>query len=663
MTRLAARRSALLSVLFLAVYGGCNWITAQRTDVGVWYFDWERSLPFWPLLIVPYLSIDAFFVAAPFLCRTRRELRVYSWRITAAIVMAGVCFAAMPLRFAFDRPATDGWLGWLIGAFAAFDRPFNLFPSLHITLAVILADVYRRHTAGIARGVLMTWFVLIGASTVFTYQHHVIDVAGGLILATLVFYLVREPAVRPAAARNFRVAACYLVGATTATALAAALWPAGSVLLWPALSLLIAGVAYAGIGPWIFGKVDGRVPLAARLLLWPCLLGQRASLAWYRRQCRPWDVVAPHVWLGRQLSEREAADLVQAGVRAVVDLTPDFDRPRAFRGTPYLNLQTLDLTAPHVACLDSAVRFITRHSRRGVVFVHCKIGYSRSAAALGAYLLSSGRARTIDQALGLIRRARPQVVIRPEVAVALREYHDGLLGSGRSRSSRPTPGRLAVMSVLAGAARLICGSRRWAGCTPESRPRIYFANHTSHLDFLAVWGALPPELRATTRPVAGRDYWGRDSLRRFVARRVIRAVLVDRTPPGQSGDREATVATARRSVKRAVRALATGASLIIFPEGTRGDGSEVGPFKSGLYHLCRARPDVELVPVFLENLHRILPKGEFVPLPLSGSVTFGAPIRLRPGESKGAFLARARAGVLRVNRPCPSLSTVWWVAW
>jgi membrane-associated phospholipid phosphatase len=277
MTRLAARQSALLSVLFLAVYGGCNWMTAQRTDVGVWYFDWERHLPFWPLLIVPYLSIDAFFVAAPFLCRTRQELRVYSWRIIAAIVIAGICFAAMPLRFAFDRPATGGGLGWLIETFAAFDRPFNLFPSLHITLAVILADTWRRHTAGIARGVLTTWFVLIGASTVFTYQHHVIDVAGGLMLATLVFYLVREPAMRPAGARNLRVAAGYLFGATTATAIGAALWPAGSVLLWPALSLYIAGVAYAGIGPWIFGKVDGRLPLSwASARRWP---GTAASAA------------------------------------------------------------------------------------------------------------------------------------------------------------------------------------------------------------------------------------------------------------------------------------------------------------------------------------------------------------------------------------------------
>lgn len=656
MTSPAARQSALLCLLFLAVYGGCSWMTAQRADVGVWYFAWERSLPFWPLLIVPYLSIDAFFVAAPFLCRSRRERRVYSRRIVAAIVAAGICFAVMPLRFAFDRPATGGWLGWLIGTFAALDRPFNLFPSLHITLAVILADIYRRHTAGIVRSVLTVWFLLIGASTVFTYQHHVIDVAGGLVLATLVFYLVREPAVRAPAARNVRVAAYYLLGAGTAIALAVALWPAASILLWPALSLGIVSASYAGIGPSIFGKAHGRLPLATKLVLWPCLLGQRASLAWYRRQCRPWDVVAPGVWLGRQLSEREAADAVHAGVAAVVDLTPDFDRPRAFSRVPYLNLQTLDLTAPSVASLNSAVRFITRHSRRGVVFVHCKIGYSRSAAVVGAFLLSSGRVRTTDEALALIRRGRSQVVVRPEVVVSLRRYQAALARPDHSCFSPPTLGRLAVMSVLAGAAHLICGSRRWAGCTPEPRPRVYFANHTSHLDFLAVWGALPAALRATTRPVAGRDYWDRDPLRRVIAGRVIRAVLVDRTPPGQSGDREAAIASARRSVERAARALAAGESLIIFPEGTRGDGGDVGPFKSGLYHLCRLRPEVELVPVFLENLHRILPKGEAVPLPLSGSVTFGTPIRLRPGESKCAFLARARAALLMVNRPCPSPS-------
>ena len=232
--------------------------------------------------------------------------------------------------------------------------------------------------------------------------------------------------------------------------------------------------------------------------------------------------------------------------------------------------------------------------------------------------------------------------------------------TGRTPRRRlpPSPARFVASTLLAGIARLLCGAPRWVGSAAHARPRIYFANHSSHLDFVVIWGSLPRHIRMQTRPVAGRDYWDGTPLRRYIARRIFRAVLVDRGSAQDDAPRDATVAGARRSVERAARALAGDASLIIFPEGTRGDGGEVAPFKSGLYHLCRQRPDVELVPVFLENLNRILPKGEAIPLPVAASVTFGQPIRLRPGEEKHAFLARARTALLTVNQPCTPLSTV-----
>ena len=219
--------------------------------------------------------------------------------------------------------------------------------------------------------------------------------------------------------------------------------------------------------------------------------------------------------------------------------------------------------------------------------------------------------------------------------------------------------KIVVSMLVAGLARLICGTApRWIGCEPSNQQRIYFANHTSHLDFLVLWGSLPADVRARTRPVAGRDYWDRNPIRRYLARQVFNAVLVDRRDSRSAVTRHAQITAARRNVERTATALGTDTSLIIFPEGTRGDGLEVAPFKSGLYHLCRLRPDVELVPVHLENLHRILPKGALLPVPLAGSVTFGQPMRLDPGEDKNAFLARARGALMMVSRPCPGPSTV-----
>ena len=189
---------------------------------------------------------------------------------------------------------------------------------------------------------------------------------------------------------------------------------------------------------------------------------------------------------------------------------------------------------------------------------------------------------------------------------------------------------------LAGLARLVSGVQvAVRGALPSGGQRIVFANHTSHLDAIVLWAALPPEARARTRPVAARDYWAKGRIRPYLAERVFRALLIDRTTPGAG----------RTAIEAMVAALDGGDSLILFPEGTRGDGVAIQPFRGGLYHLATARPDVDLVPAHLENLNRILPKGEVLPVPLLSRLTFGAPIRLGEGEDKAAFLERARLAV------------------
>jgi 1-acyl-sn-glycerol-3-phosphate acyltransferase len=193
-----------------------------------------------------------------------------------------------------------------------------------------------------------------------------------------------------------------------------------------------------------------------------------------------------------------------------------------------------------------------------------------------------------------------------------------------------------IAPALAALARAVSGvSARWL-CEPMPRQRIYFANHSSHLDFLVVWASLPPPLRERARPVAARDYWQLGRLRRYLAERVFRGVLIDRL-----GSRRGAVGP----VELMLSALDGGDSLILFPEGTRGDGAAVAPFKSGLFHLAAARPVVELLPVGIENLNRVLPKGEAVPVPVISRLTFGAPMALAPGEDKDSFLRRAHEAV------------------
>jgi len=186
---------------------------------------------------------------------------------------------------------------------------------------------------------------------------------------------------------------------------------------------------------------------------------------------------------------------------------------------------------------------------------------------------------------------------------------------------------------------------RWVDSSPMVRQRVYFANHSSHLDAVVLWAALPTPARVLTSPVAGIDYWGASGLRRYLADNVFQALLINRQPKGS----ERSLAAAEAVMAELLAAIDRGRSLIVFPEGTRGLGDEVAPFKSGSFHLARQRPDVELVPAYLENLNRILPKGEVLPVPVLSSATFGPPMRIEPGEDKAAFLERARAAVVRLR--------------
>jgi 1-acyl-sn-glycerol-3-phosphate acyltransferase len=194
-------------------------------------------------------------------------------------------------------------------------------------------------------------------------------------------------------------------------------------------------------------------------------------------------------------------------------------------------------------------------------------------------------------------------------------------------------------SALAGFAKLFSGATvRWVDCQPDTCQRVYFANHTSHLDALVLWSSLPREIRDLTRPVAARDYWERGAVRRYIAR-LFNVILIDR--------KKIKVHESPPDVM--IREIGQTYSLIVFPEGQRNVEDEMAEFKSGLYYLGKKRPDLELVPVYIDNLNRVLPRGEVLPVPLLSCITIGPPIWLESGEPKTEFLKRAREAVLRLK--------------
>lgn len=415
----AARASALLSLLFVVAYGGCSFLTSLRSDVGTWYYAWERHIPFLPSFILPYLSIDAFYISAPFLCRDREEMQVLARRITMAVLVASAFFLLMPLTLAVERPTVPGPIGAAFAVFVSLDKPFNLFPSLHIALGCILGTFFAQRFGGFWRVLIIAWFVLVTTSTLFTYQHHFVDVVGGAVLALLCFHCVR-PGPKGEGSAHPRIGLYYLVVA--AACLAGSTYGGWFLLLlWPGLACALQAAGYFGLGARIFDKRAGRHSFATKVLLAPVLLGQQLSLAHYRRQAKAWDELDPHVWIGRRLDPAEADDAVRLGVTAVLDLTGEFEEAPAFTRVNYLNLKVLDLTAPTPAQVDAAVDFLERESARGVVYVHCKIGYSRTAAVAGVWLRRSGRAADAEAALQRLRAARAGIVIRPEAEQVIRQ--------------------------------------------------------------------------------------------------------------------------------------------------------------------------------------------------------------------------------------------------
>lgn len=200
-------------------------------------------------------------------------------------------------------------------------------------------------------------------------------------------------------------------------------------------------------------------------------------------------------------------------------------------------------------------------------------------------------------------------------------------------------GMTLTSHVIVLLAKLFSGfTVRWVDCQPETCQRIYFANHTSHLDAVVLWSALPKEIRAITRPVAAKDYWSGGWLKPHMAKS-FNALLIDRKE----------IKVHKSPIDIMIREMGDVYSLIVFPEGGRSAGEEMSKFKSGLYYLGKKRPDLELVPVYIDNVSRILPRGEFLPVPLLSCITIGPPIFLESGEPKNAFLERARQAILNLK--------------
>jgi hypothetical protein len=411
---------AVLAPFFYLTYGAANAIAAHRHNVPSIVFAWEGHIPFLAWTIVPYWSIDAFYGLSFFVCATRAELDAHGRRLLTAQIVAVVCFILLPLKFTFHQPETHGLAGALFAALTSFDRPFNQAPSLHIALLIILWRLYAKHLPRLVQWPLHIWFTLVGASVLTTYQHHFFDIPTGALLGVFCIWLWPESGKSPLATaaltadrRRLVLALRYLIGGGLMAALALWIRGAGLWLLWPAMSVLLVAANYAALGPEGFQKnADGRMSLAARLLLAPYLAAAFAnSRAWTRHEPKP-VAIGDGVWLGRIPLAREAV-----GFASVVDLCAEL--PGAATAATWMCIPMLDLVPPLPAQLRDAAASIERGRSEGPVLVCCALGYSRSAATVATWLLTRNPAKTMSEAIESIRGARPRIVIDSALRAAI----------------------------------------------------------------------------------------------------------------------------------------------------------------------------------------------------------------------------------------------------
>ncbi len=433
----------LLGLFFFLVYLSCNEISALRAPHPSFYWDWELHIPFVPEFILPYMSSDFVFVVAFLVAPRRVDLQKLGLRLGLAIVISAAFFIVMPLQFSFPRPEVSGWPAAWFGALG-FDKPYNQFPSLHISLGFLAWLEIRMRVRGAVGWLVSLWFLAIAASTLLVYQHHAIDLIGAAAVTAFLFKAIppdgqgRVP-LRFVTPRHLHLALRYLIAASLAVLAAFHAGFAGAVLFgWVAVSLVSVSCAY-GLGVnEILGKTAKGYPPFRLVLFLPYLVGSWLNWKFWRARVPLMSEVVPGVWIGARPAAGDLPRLREAGIRAVIDLAPEL--PAVPLGNlEYRHMPLLDMTIPDPAVLVGIVSRIDAAARGGGVYIHCALGMSRSVLAVCAWLVASGS--TPAEALARIDRVRLRRVRRPYMAIALELYercrvprHDDLsapLGGGK----------------------------------------------------------------------------------------------------------------------------------------------------------------------------------------------------------------------------------------
>lgn len=406
----------LLGPYFFLTYGQINQFTATRININSIVFNWEQYIPFIPLTIIPYWSLDFLYGISLFICRSLSEQKRLACRLLLASTFACIGFLLFPLRFSFTRPKVEGFAGWWFSQLEQFDLPYNQSPSLHIILSWLLWQHFLRHTAKRYHWLIHGWFLLIAISVLTTWQHHFIDVITGIAIGMFIDWLIppnKLSHLHTKSAQSIKLARYYGLAALLCACLS--LWLT-SWLLWLTLALFIVSFAYRfGVG-LVYKSQQGKYTAAAYCLLLPWRYIMSISRWLYTRKIPAVSPIRRHIFLGSY----PCSTIYQ---RAVLDLTFEFSRAYPTRNCVYSCMPMLDLVCPTMLQLQQAVIELEKlRLQNSSVLVHCALGLSRSAVVVIAWLLAFDHFKTVEQAYSFVQRQRPQIVLSTQHMELLRQW-------------------------------------------------------------------------------------------------------------------------------------------------------------------------------------------------------------------------------------------------
>ncbi len=408
----------LSSLCFQLVYGFTGWYAGYIGTTACVAFRWEQGIPFLPWMMLPYMSSGIFFALAFALCTRHAELRNLTRRINFITIATGAAFLIFPLRYSFPKAQLEeAWLRPLFQLLEQWDTPYNQAPSLHVSYACVYWSLIRGKTRGIFKSAVAIWLLLMGISTLFVYQHHLVDVLSALPLAALAFLIFPATPAGIGKHRNTTIGGTYL--SLSLITFLPALWlvlyqsALALLLLWVPLVLLLVGLAYARNNPRFLKSPDGSIPLLKQILYLPYMSVYRFLWCFFRN--RQTVELLPGVFIGARLTRHEARQWLRQSPLCVIDLSAELADPIALRhNAATISCPLLDIGEANATTLQEILRQLPPPSmtgdRKTTLYIHCLMGYSRSCL-LAALYLCQHCGLSYAQACTLIREKSPRAIL------------------------------------------------------------------------------------------------------------------------------------------------------------------------------------------------------------------------------------------------------------